>query len=242
MPTRVYCRAWTQSVPITLCQDVISGKAFENLTLDAIATSHRWIVPIPEDTHLLEHCLTLLTKKEKERADRFRHEGAYQQFLVGHATVHSIMRHLLGNDYEEVEWMETEHHKPFIRIADTNQAFEYNLSHCEGFIAVAVGTAPQGIDIEKQRHLEDLEGISRQVFTDSEVAQVFSSQDANQQHATFYKFWTCKEAALKADGTGFMKDPKSLELYFEDATAESSDPVFWSAAMEGYNLAWTERA
>ena len=117
---------------------------------------------------------------------------------------------------------------------------EFNLSHCEDFIAVAVGSKSQGIDIEKLRPLKDLEGICQQVFTEKEIAQVLTSEDPDSRIKAFFKFWTCKEAALKANGTGFMKDSKTLELNFTGNPEAGNAEVFWSQSIDGHSLAWAE--
>ena len=105
-----------------------------------------------------------------------------------------------------------------------------------------MGTLSQGIDIENIRPLNDLEGISRQVFTEKEIAEVLATNHIEKQTQTFYKFWTCKEAALKAHGTGFMKDPKSLELEFKPKADSGNERVFWSDNLPGFRAAWTEQA
>ena len=105
---------------------------------------------------------------------------------------------------------------------------------------MAIGSRPQGIDIENIRPLKDLEGISRQVFTEKEIETVFASKDPQTQMETFFKFWTCKEAALKASGTGFMKDPKTLEIETEPSINEENHRIWWSDSIEGHSLAWAE--
>lgn len=241
MPTRVECQAWPQPVLTTSLSDILSGDAFLTPPRLTETNGRRWIVPIPEENALLQSCVDRLTDAEKERAERFRHEGARKQFIVGHGALHSILEAYLGEAYDSVHWMETEHHKPFILFPDSSKPLEFNLSHCDGYIALAVGKHSQGIDIEKHRHLDDLKGISRQVFTNNEMDQVFASQESETHHQLFFRFWTCKEAALKANGTGFLKDPKSLELDFSTKPESALETVFWNA-FPGYNLAWTQRA
>jgi 4'-phosphopantetheinyl transferase len=242
MPTKVDCLAWTDNVPTTLLTDLLSANGFSSNVERPLTECRRWFVPLSDIDTQLDACEQFLTDSERERADRFRHEGARKQFIVGHAAIHLLLKQYLGNEYKSIQWKESEHHKPFIQLADSSIPLEYNLSHCEGFIAVAFGTISQGIDIEQIRHLNDLEGISRQVFTEKELAEVFDTNDTEIQNQTFFKFWSCKEAALKAHGTGFMKDPKSLELHFKPKAEPTDKPVFWSDSIPGYSAAWTERA
>ena len=239
MLTTVDCLPWTQNVPTTSLGDLLSGQAFSNNT-PLNKESQRWFVPLTNLDEHLDACVDLITEAEKIRMERFRHEGARVQFLVGHAVIHLLLKQYLGNEYQSIRWMESEHHKPFIQLENGSKPLEYNLSHCKGFIAVAVGHRSQGIDIEQNRHLKDLEGISRQVFTEEEIAQVFDTTDPEKQNQTFFKFWTCKEAALKAHGTGFMKDPKTLQLHFPSELKEANNAVVWSDSIPGYSTAWTE--
>ncbi len=242
MPNKVDCLAWTADVPTTQLSDLLSGHALSSKAESTLTESRRWFVPLNDINKNLDACKRLLTNSERERADRFRHEGACKQYIVGHAVIHLLLKWYLKNEYQSIQWKETEHHKPFIQLADSSKPLEYNLSHCAGFIAVAMGTLSQGIDIENIRPLNDLEGISRQVFTEKEIAEVLATNDIEKQTQSFYKFWTCKEAALKAHGTGFMKDPKSLELDFKPKADSGNERVFWSDNLPGFRAAWAEQA
>lgn len=241
MPTIVDCQPWTGEVQVSSLNELLAGSSLGDAASLNLAHAQQWYVPTTDDTEELDACLKLLTDNEKRRADRFRHNGARQQFIVGHATIHILLQWYLQNEYQSINWKETEHHKPFIQLEDSSRPLEFNLSHCDGFIAVALGKNSQGIDVEKVRQLDDLEGISRQVFTESEISQVFSTNDPESQAHTFFKFWTCKEAALKADGTGFMKDPKSLELNFTSNPEPDIERVYWSDYIPGHQVAWTQR-
>ena len=242
MPTIVDCQPWTDEVPVTALSELLDRAFTKDAGAPDLKKNRRWFVPASVDQAELDACMELLSDAERSRMDRFRHEGARQQFIVGHGVIHLLLKKYLKDEYSNLYWQETAHHKPFIQLPDASRPLEYNLSHCEGFIAVAFGRHSQGIDIEKVRHLDDLEGICRQVFTDSEIEQVFATKDPERQSHTFFKFWTCKEAALKADGTGFMKDPKSLQLNFDSKENSAAETTHWSDSISGYHAAWTQRA
>jgi phosphopantetheinyl transferase len=69
---------------------------------------------------------------------------------------------------------------------------------------------------------------------------LFASDDRNTQISTFFKFWTCKEAVLKANGTGFMKDPKCLEIDLNPTESSNKYSVYWYGSLEKHSVAWTE--
>jgi hypothetical protein len=74
-------------------------------------------VPLSHAPKDFETSISLLTRSERQRADRFKHEGARRQFILGHGIVHLLLKWYLKNDYSKIEFKETEHHKPYIQIA-----------------------------------------------------------------------------------------------------------------------------
>lgn len=87
----------------------------------------------------------------------------------------------------------TKHQRPFF---DT--AIDFNIAHANDLTVCAVSEAEiVGIDIEKVAalHLDDF----KDQLTESELNSIRYSADS---HYSFYRFWTQKEACLKAVGVG----------------------------------------
>ena len=76
----------------------------------------------------------------------------------------------------------------------------WSLTHKKQYVAGVVAPAPIGIDIEKIRNISG--GLFRKTATDSEWAL---AGKAEKSLLTFFRFWTSKEAVLKATGIG-IKD------------------------------------
>ena len=76
----------------------------------------------------------------------------------------------------------------------------WSLTHKTLYVAAVVAPAPIGIDIEKIRDISG--GLFRKTATDSEWALAGT---AEKSLLTFFRFWTSKEAVLKATGIG-IKD------------------------------------
>jgi 4'-phosphopantetheinyl transferase len=76
----------------------------------------------------------------------------------------------------------------------------WSLTHKKQYVAGVVAPAPIGIDIEKIRDISG--GLFRKTATDSEWALAGT---AEKSLLTFFRFWTSKEAVLKATGIG-IKD------------------------------------
>lgn len=204
------------------------------------AESFVFCVEVPGSDKSLSPYFGVLTREETRRAQRFKHEGARLQFLTAHITLHLALQQIVGEQYKEIVFRETVHHKPYIEIPGTLNPPKFNLSHCAGWVAIAIGPYPVGIDIEGHREMNDLAGIAGIVFTESERRKIFK-KEGSAKTELFFRHWSCKEAYLKAEGTGFMQEPKGIEIEFDGVPAQDASVVYWSDQIPGHSLAWTER-
>ena len=101
--------------------------------------------------------------------------------------------------------------KPFIQ--DNKYGLQFNLSHCDDLIVFAFSRGNEiGVDIERIKKMEDMEGVANLCFTKFETEWMKNSKSSIE---TFYKIWTIKEAFIKAIGRGFSFSPKDIELVNE---------------------------
>lgn len=68
-----------------------------------------------------------------------------------------------------------------------------------------------GVDIEFYNTTIDIIGMLELVFTKKEV-ELIMSLDIDEQYKTFYKFWTKKEALVKAVGKGLYYPINTIEV------------------------------
>ncbi|MCZ6671799.1 MAG: 4'-phosphopantetheinyl transferase superfamily protein [Verrucomicrobia bacterium] len=197
-------------------------------------------VPINSAESNYSLCYSQLTPNEKHRAERFTHQGAKQQFVMAHGILNHVLSKHLKIEVARINFKETEHHKPFATLPDGSRPLEFNISHCSEWVALIVADQPVGIDIEGHRPMDDMRGVAEIVFTEKERDAIFSS-DSTGDTELFFRHWSCKEAYLKAEGTGFMKEPKSIEMDFDPSSDSEGPIVWWSDAIPGHSLAWSER-
>jgi 4'-phosphopantetheinyl transferase len=84
-----------------------------------------------------------------------------------------------------------------------------------------------GVDIEKIRNIPDMLEIIERHFTSREKHEIFSCPE-DQRLILFYRFWTRKEAVLKAQGGGLLKALDSVDVA---ASNDVSRP--WKALVRG---------
>lgn len=91
------------------------------------------------------------------------------------------------------------HGKPYL---DRPGAIEFNLSHTDGALLVALGRAqPLGVDVEALGRPRARLELARRYFAAAEAAALAALDPARLPRA-FLQLWSCKEAVLKALGLG----------------------------------------
>src|SRR6187200_1666253 len=122
-----------------------------------------------------------------------------------------VLRRVLGH-YLDAEPGEGDiavgvHGKPRLR---NGGGIEFNLSHTQNLVLVAVATRPVGVDVEAIRPRRDVVGIAGRFLDPEEAAAVAEAAEAERERV-FYRAWTRHEAQLKCLGTGFNSEP-NLQL------------------------------
>ena len=92
--------------------------------------------------------------------------------------------------------------KPHIPEEQFGSKVHINLSHSANLIACAISAAGRiGIDLEKVRPLQDLDGIATRFFSAPEY-RLITLAEASEKLGLFYTIWTLKESFIKAVGKG----------------------------------------
>jgi len=96
-----------------------------------------------------------------------------------------------------------------------------SLSRAGGLVAVAVSLAGAvGVDIETVARVS-ASGFDDVAFTDRELAAIRAAENPDELRA---RFWTTKEAVLKARGTGLRTDPRLVDASEPMEGTETSAP------------------
>ena len=94
-------------------------------------------------------------------------------------------------------------------------ALEFNLSHSKDYAIYAFGLDRKiGIDLEYIHPMPDMDDFARQFFSLRENVLV-NSLSGKQKEEAFFKIWTCKEAFLKANGSGLTVPINQVETSIE---------------------------
>ena len=139
-----------------------------------------------------------------------------QPHLRRRAVGRRMLLHLLASGLgvlpEDIELGRTNNGKPVLMSPQSPLAF--NVSYTRRWLAVAVAYGSDGqigVDVETLDPTIDAIEVARHHFHASELAHLQSLAPADRP-LVFYRFWTAKEAVLKALGTGLSLDPRLIEI------------------------------
>lgn len=90
---------------------------------------------------------------------------------------------------------------------------DFNLSHSGECFALALSEKGQiGVDIEKKHTPQHLTRIAAKFFSPSETALIAQEPNSRKQAEVFSKFWSGKEALIKAVGGGVFKNVHEVTI------------------------------
>ena len=137
---------------------------------------------------------------------------------AAHTLLRAAVASKLGVSEEEIKILKDDKGKPYV---DGQSGVFVSLSHSKGIVMCAVSDKEIGVDVElcsKRR-----KSVESRVFTEGELSLVDDSVDENK---AFFTLWTLKESYLKAIGTGFADNAKSIEFYTLENPIGSSNKFY----------------
>lgn len=143
-----------------------------------------------------------LKKEEIKHARRFKSEVARINYIVSRSVVNKVFSFILRKNVEKIEVLEGKYKKPFIK---NHKGIKFNISHTDGLVIVGFSQEEIGVDIEWINKRFEYKDIVNNCFTDSEIEYI------DNDFYKFYELWTIKEAYLKCDGIGLIRDTKEIE-------------------------------
>ena len=122
--------------------------------------------------------------------------------------------------------------RPQLRVDGEPSTLSLSLSHSGDWLAIALATAPVGIDVELPRRSRDLRALARFTFSREEVARLDGLEEADYS-AAFHRLWTLKEARGKRSGSGLLpgESRRVTSLPSDAGTAEATSWTLGDGAL-----------
>lgn len=146
--------------------------------------------------------------------DKRKSKAEYERWLSEKA--HDLLWQVLRNVYQikREKLVYKEYGKPCLSDA---KGIEFNITHCDGLIALVVGDRPAGIDAEKIRPWSM---AAMRKVCDRKEAETILESERNEE--MFFRYFTLKEAYGKAAGFGLSYPLKEVTFQIDFEKIECS--------------------
>jgi 4'-phosphopantetheinyl transferase len=160
----------------------------------------------------MQSLLRILDFEERARADRFYFERDRSRFIVCRAYLRTILAYYLDIEPERLEFNCTPNGKPYLVRRFRDNELQFNLSHSRAFALYAVTLNRQvGVDIEHIYLSAEIDSLADRILTKRERA-AWSKLPGNERLKALFKYWTCKEAFVKATGKGLSLPLEKIHI------------------------------
>lgn len=147
---------------------------------------------------------------------RFKFERDQVRFTICRSRMRRILGQYTRTNPRDIAFGVTGRDKPVL-AGDEPRRVEFNLTHTDGLACLAVthGEAV-GVDLEAIRDVKN--DFIAYTLNPPENSRVLATGPARRQPA-FFRYWTAKEAYLKATGTGLWQSLKTFDVNVPLSTA-----------------------
>lgn len=198
----------------------------------------RWMPATPELGAALDRWRAMLDTVEQARADRYKFESDRQEYTAAHALLRTMLSRATGRPTAYWRYDNRERGKPRLEANCEADGLYFNISHTRGFVACAIAHAEVGIDVEAADRRVNFRIADR--FFSPEETRLVNAAPYRHKARTFFRFWTLKEAFIKATGEGLARPLDSFSFSFDptrirfhpqrDEMRRTDDPRRWHFA------------
>lgn len=141
----------------------------------------------------------ILDAVEQAHAERLKTDLLRNRYVEAHGRLRHVLAQTLNQKPEKIRIAKAEHGKPY--LVDTPELV-FNMSHSENALVIGVAwNCRLGVDMESCKPRTSLSGLVDKCFAEEEIVYWHKLPEA-QRVTEFYRFWTRKEAFVKATGRG----------------------------------------
>lgn len=193
-----------------------------------MVTVDYWSISL-KDLSESETLYSLLSVDEKRRSQRFKFPELQQRYILGRGKLRQILGFYLDQNPQDLDFIYGEYGKPFV------QNISFNFSHTKELAFCAVTkddlSLNLGVDIEIVNRKTDPLALAKRFFAPVEF-QYLQAQSTEKQLTDFVRFWTAKEAYLKALGTGLQSGLDQVVISLADQpNFQNPDLSNWTLKM-----------
>ena len=192
-----------------------------------------WRVDLDATAEAESRWRSLLSEAELQRAQRFHFDRDRKHFCAARGLLRTVLSGYLAVPAKDIQFRYLEKGKPELAAIPETGPLSFNVSHSGGVALFGfTGDRAIGVDVEKIRTDFDTDAIARRFFSEREREQL-ASLPQDQRHDAFFRYWTLKEAFIKALGEGLSHPLRQFDVTTESPIAlitrpDASEAANWS--------------
>lgn len=158
------------------------------------------------DDEQLAHYQSLLSDDELEKSQRYYQAALKRRYILTRAYTRIFLSDMTGLSAPSLVFKRSEFGKPYL----TNAMVDFSISHSLEYLLIAISEKGRvGCDVECSENFAQHDQVSllSRIASNREIDH-FSSLCDEEKIRFSQHIWVYKEAWLKAQGLGFMADPK----------------------------------
>ena len=160
-----------------------------------------WHGVVAADEGLYDAFWAVLDDDERRQASKFKNALLHKRYVEVHGRLRQLLAGIVKQAPDKIIINKTKQGKPF--LADYPE-LAFNLSHSGELLLVAVAWHCRvGVDIEICKSRVNLPGLVNKCFSEVEM-NYWNQLPDDEKNQAFYRFWTRKEAFVKATGHGIV--------------------------------------
>jgi len=163
-----------------------------------------WRIKIADYLSFIGQLKRLLLPDEITRAGRYYQEKDRQRFMVSRAALRIILGKYLAQKPEDIRFEIGPNKKPFVKT--TGAIVNYNISHSDEWVTIAISQTKVGIDTEKIDRSFAYKEILADNFSNDEIRFINQPEPVEK----FVLLWTRKEAITKLTSQGLDERIKNI--------------------------------
>ncbi len=172
---------------------------------------HVWRCSLEQSSQQIRKLEATLSESELKRAQRFHFDRGRTHFIVARGVLRIILGCYLKIKPEDICFRYGRKGKPSLS-GEMNSHLCFNVSHSHNIALFAFAyDCKIGVDIEYVSGDRTFQGIADRFFSRQEVSALNALPEDKKRDA-FFDLWTCKEAYLKAIGTGLSFGLDKVEI------------------------------
>jgi 4'-phosphopantetheinyl transferase len=172
---------------------------------------HVWCADLNKNCGVLSTLEGYLGVEERMRAERYQSRLARDHFVCARGILRELLGAYSGQHPANLRFACGPFGKPLV-VESSNIVPKFNCARSAGIALFAFAADREvGIDVERIEDDEDFLNVGMQFFTHSEI-EFLNDLDADDRIAEFFRYWTRREAYLKATGQPFSHLTDELDV------------------------------